>query len=85
MAINLNLQLNVISGETFSSGKARAVIVSSAGQTYYSNELFVYVVDTNYPKARTDVSFNLPVPKNSAPSFSIYVECARDSATRTIN
>ncbi len=85
MAINLNLQLNVISGETFSSGKARAVIVSSAGQTYYSNELFVYVVDTNYPKARTDVSFNLSVPKNSAPSFSIYVECARDSATRTIN
>ncbi len=85
MAINLNLQLNVISGETFSSGKARAVIVSSAGQTYYSNELFVYVVDTNYPKARTDVSFNLPVPKNSAPSFSIYVECARDSAARTIN
>lgn len=85
MAINLNLQLNVISGETFSSGKARAVIVSSAGRTYYSNELFVYVVDTNYPKARTDVSFNLPVPKNSAPSFSIYVECARDSATRTIN
>lgn len=85
MAINLNLQLNVISGETFSSGKARAVIVSSAGQTYYSNELFVYVVDTNYPKARTDVSFNLPVPKNSAPSFSIYVECARDSASRTIN
>ncbi|EKO3895968.1 DUF1983 domain-containing protein, partial [Vibrio metschnikovii] len=85
MYITVNLLLKEIQGEAFAAGRARLVIVSSNGETYYSNDYKITTADANSDKSQlsVDVGMYLPVPANATRTFTVYCEVTRHSSNRT--
>lgn len=89
MQVTLNLQLDEIKAEAYSTGEGRLVIVTSGqigNDTYYSRSFFISPRESaDDPRSRinSDITMFVPIPRGLTGTLSIYAEGRRGKQSRT--